>query len=189
MDATNLTAPRFGAGQTRNTDNAGRNSQNTRRRENQILPTHTQPSTREVTFTISPQARKRSQDPDCEFREALEQMRERMAELTGLMSQECEQSNVMDIWRKKAILLKIATRIMNGDDVPLRDHKFLAEHNIELYKKAVSLRRVNDDPEEHDALSDGERANRNMTAVNDALRVTSTANIDLAAGSVQSLPQ
>ena len=113
-------------------------------------------------------------------------MRERMAELAELMSQECEQSNAMDIWRKKAILLKIAIRIMNGDDVPLRDHKFLAEHDIDLYKKAVSLRRVNDDPEEHDALSDGEKTNSAMTAVKNALRVTSVADIDLAAGSAQS---
>ena len=116
-------------------------------------------------------------------------MRERMAEMSGLLAQSAEQSDGMaDIWRKKAILLKIATRIMNGDDVPWRDHKFLAENNIELYKKAVSLRRVNDDPEEHDALSDGEEGNNAMTAVKNALSVTSTADINIAAGGAYSQP-
>ncbi|MCL2853524.1 MAG: hypothetical protein FWE20_10945 [Defluviitaleaceae bacterium] len=105
----------------------------------------------EVTLTISPQA------DECKFQEALEQMRQRMEEFFSLMRETREQADAgADSWNKKITLLKIAMRIMNGDDVPLRDHKYLARHDIDLYMKAVSLRRVNNDPEEHDAISPDE---------------------------------
>ncbi len=48
--------------------------------------------------------------------------------------------------------MKIASRIMNGDIVPMKDHKFLSEKFPELYERAILMRRINPDPEEYDSL-------------------------------------
>lgn len=52
--------------------------------------------------------------------------------------------------------MTIAARIMNGDSVPQRDHKFLAEKYPELYEQAILMRRVNHDPKEYDPLTEDE---------------------------------
>jgi hypothetical protein len=56
-------------------------------------------------------------------------------------------------WRNQRKAMQIAMRIMRGDNVPPRDYRFLAKHNLKMYKMAVSLRRVIEDPKDHDALS------------------------------------
>ncbi len=53
--------------------------------------------------------------------------------------------------------IKIALRIMNGDQVPLQDHRFLAEKEPALYENAIMMRRHNEDPEKHDSLLDDEK--------------------------------
>ncbi|MCL2171640.1 MAG: hypothetical protein FWB71_05745 [Defluviitaleaceae bacterium] len=60
-------------------------------------------------------------------------------------------------WRNQRKAMKIAMRIIRGDNVPQQDYDFLLEHNPGLFKLAVSLRDMNnDDPEDHDALSERE---------------------------------
>jgi len=55
---------------------------------------------------------------------------------------------------KMRIAMKIARRIMNGDNVPPCDEEFLLEHSPGLFKLAISLRRHdNDDPEDYDSAS------------------------------------
>lgn len=58
-----------------------------------------------------------------------------------------------EFWRLQIKAMRIARRIINGDNVPVRDHRFLVEQNPGLYKTAVSLRRRNEDPKDYDALS------------------------------------
>jgi hypothetical protein len=50
--------------------------------------------------------------------------------------------------------MKIATRIMAGDDVPKADHRFLAEHAPELYGRAIMMRVLKENPEKHRQLSE-----------------------------------
>jgi len=69
-----------------------------------------------------------------------------------------------EAWRIKLKCLRIAIRIMNGDNVPQADHDFLIEHNPSLYKLAMSARMPNDDPYDYDALSDGEGDNAGTAA-------------------------
>jgi hypothetical protein len=56
--------------------------------------------------------------------------------------------------RKKLAAMKIAMRISNGDNVPMQDHRFLAEYDPKLYKAALkaSLVADNDDPKDYDSL-------------------------------------
>ena len=58
------------------------------------------------------------------------------------------------------VCLEIARRIMGGDKVPLGDHKFLMERNMEMYSRAIMLRRIKEDPEEYDRLSEDEEAEK-----------------------------
>jgi hypothetical protein len=53
--------------------------------------------------------------------------------------------------RNKLAAMKIAMRISNGDNVPLQDHRFLAEYDPNLYKAALkaSLVANNKDPNYH----------------------------------------
>lgn len=48
--------------------------------------------------------------------------------------------------------MRIALRIMNGDEVPEEDRKFLMDNEPELYAKAITLRMEKEDPEEYDSL-------------------------------------
>lgn len=50
----------------------------------------------------------------------------------------------------------IAMRIMNGDRVPFEDHRFLLENEPEMYYKALMMRRIKEDPEEYDRISEDE---------------------------------
>ena len=58
--------------------------------------------------------------------------------------------------RRKLTALKIAQRIAKGDNVPMQDHRFLAEYDSALYKVSLkaSLTAKNDDPETHESLAD-----------------------------------
>ena len=52
--------------------------------------------------------------------------------------------------------MRIAMRIVQGDNVPPRDDKFLAEHNPELHMRAWMLRVIKEDPEDHESELDDE---------------------------------
>ena len=56
--------------------------------------------------------------------------------------------------RDKLAAMKIAKRIANGDNVPIEDHRWLAEYDSSLYKAALqaSLIADNDDPKDYDSL-------------------------------------
>ncbi|MDR2559387.1 MAG: hypothetical protein LBC86_07600 [Oscillospiraceae bacterium] len=57
--------------------------------------------------------------------------------------------------------LRIASRIQNGDNVPLRDDKFLYEHYPNLHLNAWMMRRFKEDPEDYASeLKDGDGGDR-----------------------------
>ena len=58
--------------------------------------------------------------------------------------------------RRKLTAMKIAQRIARGDNVPMQDHRFLAEYDSALYKVSLkaSLTADNDDPETHESLAE-----------------------------------
>ena len=87
-----------------------------------------------------------------EMRETTERMRSFSNAATEAIRENAQQMRL----QRKA--MRIARRIMNGDNVPMRDHKFLREHNPALYSLAMSSRRLdNDDPKDYAALSNDER--------------------------------
>src|SRR5699024_528783 len=55
--------------------------------------------------------------------------------------------------------IKIASRIINGHKVPLKDERFLAEKQLEMYLKAIMLRRQNKNPKEYKSVSKDDRKN------------------------------
>ncbi len=48
--------------------------------------------------------------------------------------------------------MKIARRIMHGDRVPLKDHKFLAEKFPELYKNSLMFKQHNTEPKKYKSV-------------------------------------
>ncbi len=48
---------------------------------------------------------------------------------------------------------EIANRIMNGDKVPTKDEQFLQKNNPAMYSRAITFIKQNDDPKEHEAIS------------------------------------
>lgn len=75
----------------------------------------------------------------------LEAMRKQMEE-----SEDNNNSSVMDF----AKCMKIARRIQNGDKVPLKDMKFLAEKYPELYKNSLLLKKYNPEPKKYKSVLD-----------------------------------
>ena len=74
--------------------------------------------------------------------------------------------------QRKMTAMKIAKRISNGDNVPMQDHRFLAEFDPNLYKAALkaSLVADNDDPEDYESLADELVAAENAKALRDSQR-------------------
>lgn len=48
--------------------------------------------------------------------------------------------------------MKIARRIMHGDKVPIKDHKFLAEKFPELYKNSLMFKQHNPEPKKYKSV-------------------------------------
>jgi len=53
--------------------------------------------------------------------------------------------------------LQIAIRIISGDKVPMKDEKFLMEHEPEMYFRAILLRRQKEDPKKYKSLVDDDK--------------------------------
>lgn len=52
--------------------------------------------------------------------------------------------------------MTIAHRITKGDRVPMKDMKYLAEHEPDLYKQAIMMRQPNPKPKEHKSVLEEE---------------------------------
>ena len=74
--------------------------------------------------------------------------------------------------KRKLTAMKIARRISKGDNVPMQDHRFLAEFDPNLYKAAMKASMVadNKDPEKHDSLADELAAEESAKALRDSQR-------------------
>jgi hypothetical protein len=64
--------------------------------------------------------------------------------------------------------LKIASRIINGDNVPKKDDKFLFEHYPGMHMRAWLLRRKNDDPKDYESLVDEKQGGRRVGGAQDS---------------------
>ena len=82
--------------------------------------------------------------------------------------------------RRKMTAMKIAMRISKGDNVPMQDHRFLAEYDSNLYKTALnaSLTAKKDDPETHESLAD------ELAATEAAIATRKNQNTELDSDSV-----
>ncbi|MCL1926313.1 MAG: hypothetical protein FWF95_04145 [Syntrophorhabdaceae bacterium] len=58
----------------------------------------------------------------------------------------------------RMICMKIALRIMSGDNVPVEDHQYLLKHDPTLYAEAMAHRLFKEKPEDHDRLSEDEKS-------------------------------
>lgn len=53
--------------------------------------------------------------------------------------------------------IKIAMRIVSGDNVPAKDAHYLMENNKELYSMAMNMRMIKDDPKDLESVLDEEK--------------------------------
>jgi hypothetical protein len=116
-------------------------------------------------FEMSEKARQRYEDMLRE-RAAAEGNLERMRESLEAAKEMGE--GMAEFFQIKIKCLVIAMRIIKGDEVPAADHRFLAENDLELYTKAMSMRQQNPKPEKHDRLSEDPDAGVEETGENNA---------------------
>ncbi len=62
----------------------------------------------------------------------------------------------MEETKMKLRCLQIALSIMNGDNVPPEDEKYLMDHDPELHFRAIMMRRLKEDPEEKESVLEDE---------------------------------
>jgi len=88
--------------------------------------------------------------------EAVEKMQEEYKNTDSVSKTDSDDDTLAAEARRKMTAMKIAKRISNGDNVPMQDHRFLAEFDPNLYKAALkaSLVADNNDPEDHESLAD-----------------------------------
>ena len=97
-----------------------------------------------------------------EMRERQAALRAERAELARQMENAREAADAQAEYMRLLLLaLRIAARIMRGDNVPQVDKDFLLEQNPGMYMLAMAARNMNnDDPKDYDALARGEGAPR-----------------------------
>ena len=91
------------------------------------------------------------------LKDQLESMRESVRDTMQKLREAAEAGEaVADHWRNKLTALRIAMRIANGDNVPMRDHRFLMEFDSNMYNDAIrmSLVSANDEPRDYDTLTE-----------------------------------
>ncbi|MBR3840206.1 MAG: hypothetical protein IKM20_03620 [Erysipelotrichales bacterium] len=92
--------------------------------------------------------------------ESLKLLQEKMAETSMLLQQLESAKKQADAMEESfeviANCMKIAMRILNGDEVPAKDAQYLMENDPDLYEMAVSMRQENDDPKRYDSVLEDE---------------------------------
>lgn len=78
--------------------------------------------------------------------------------LKSAEAQAAEEKESAEVRRKCLI---IAGRIIAGDEVPRKDHRYLAKHDLGLYCRAICMRIVREKARRRRAISDDESANSN----------------------------
>lgn len=111
------------------------------------------------------------------FDNALKDMQERMKQAEEQSKRDAE---MMEIYRK---CLLISSRIMQGDKVPMRDEKFLMEHNIDMYSQAVNMRSLNEanrkkKPKEWDSVLGDEDGSQEISE--EIQEILSEAGVDMS---------
>ena len=82
-------------------------------------------------------------------KEALKEQLQRQAD--QIRESNIEAAKGVDVMAK---CMRIAMRIVQGDNVPQKDDQFLAENNSELHMRAWMLRVPKEDPKDHDSELD-----------------------------------
>lgn len=105
------------------------------------------------------EARKAAEEE--ERRKKLQQKQQEKQNQLEMLNQELENSNeqaeaIGDEFKVYARCLTIASRISRGDTVPVKDMKYLAENEPDLFKQAIMLRMPNDHPKKHKSVLDDE---------------------------------
>ncbi len=99
-------------------------------------------------------------------------------EMQAYMKQleESKKDKSSDRFQDLAKCMKIAARIMHGDKVPMKDMKFLAEKNPDMFRNAIMLKQHNPEPKKYKSVLDDDDEN----AENDSLvsAISDTAAVD-----------
>ncbi len=123
-----------------------------------FIPTFTpinRQSTHEKTEETAQKAKTDSFTPSEQAEKALRNAEEELSMLEQMLGSSKEQSEASaESFDDFAKCMKIAARIMNGDFVPVKDHKFLSEKYPEIYEQAILMRRVNPEPKKYKSLVD-----------------------------------
>lgn len=113
----------------------------------------------EEELALSEAQRKQQQEAQKKAEEEArkKQMENEKAMLEMQLKSAKEQSEAIeDSFSAFSKCMTIAHRITKGDKVPLKDMKYLMEHEPDLYKQAIMLRQPNPKPKEHKSVLEEE---------------------------------
>lgn len=96
------------------------------------------------------QTQKALENPTKDKREEYKDDLQRFLDSLNENEEDDKSSSFMDL----AKCLKIARRILNGDKVPMKDRKFLAEHDRDLYEMALTFQKHNPKPKKYKTVLD-----------------------------------
>ena len=96
------------------------------------------------------------------LKKAAEQMKHERAKMKQAEASMKAEQEEMKILRT---CMEISRRIISGDEVPQKDHKYLMKHNMELYARAIMLRKHKENPHKYDQLSEDEETNTPQNAM------------------------
>lgn len=97
-------------------------------------------------------------------KETQNKMQEYYSKLREMLEQAHESSeSAGEGYKTLGRCIKIAMRIVSGDNVPTKDTQYLMENNSELYSMAMNMRMTKEDPEDYESVLDEEKDNDGLT--------------------------
>ena len=81
-----------------------------------------------------------------------EAKQKQLANEKAMLEMQLESEAIEDSFSTFSKCMTIAHRITKGDKVPLKDMKYLMEHEPDLYKQAILMRQPNPKPKEHKSV-------------------------------------
>jgi len=106
---------------------------------------------------ISPDGIRKAEGIDKESQKTPDDLKGRIEQMENARAQGEAAGESMKVQMK---CMQIAMRIINGDEVPREDHRYLAEHDPKLYSEAMTRRMPKEKPHKYERLSEDEKSDR-----------------------------
>jgi len=143
--------------------------------------TNTQDRQPDIIVSFSEEAKANTKEAKKTVAQELQEMQAQREALQRQVKNAQKQAEGMaEMFEVKRKCLLIAMRIMKGDKVPDKDHRYLAKNEPELYARAIMMKRYKEKPVKHKRVSEDEKESEDTSDVDEVSSVSTEIEAETA---------